>query len=92
MRYRVWVSPHAMEQWRERVGTNIPPAALARWIAKKIRTRVQSTGLTFNARGACCLELRPGLKAVVTLNERGPGWAVLTFTFAGDPDELRLPG
>lgn len=90
MRYKVWISPHAMEQWKDRVGSNIPPAALARWIAEKIRMRVQSTGLTFNARGACCLELKPGVRAVVALNERGPGWAVLTFLVAGD--HYDLPG
>lgn len=90
MRYKVWISSHAMEQWRERVGSEMSRTAIAKWVARRIRDNVQSSGLTFNARGACSLELKPGLMAVVALNEWGPGWAVITFTVTGD--RLKLPG
>lgn len=89
MRYKVFITPHALKQWRRRVRPYTNPETIARWVAARLRIQM-ALGIVFNERRASELTLRPGLTAVVALNKKGPGWAVLTFTI--DPEKLKLPG
>lgn len=91
MLYKVYITHHALTQWRKRVGTNTHPEVIARWVSSKIRSHMLS-GIKFNHKGASRLRLCRGLVAVIAMNKRGPGWAVLTFTVSGNPERLRLPG
>lgn len=89
MRCRVFITPHALKQYRKRVDPNVNIEKLNRWVAAKIHAQM-TKGLTRNNKGAYNIEMRQGLVAIIDFNRRGPGWAVLTFITVSK--RLRLPG
>jgi len=88
MRYRVFVSSHALRQWRKRVN----PRESVEQIIRVVRGRLTSqmrVGLKVNSRGAFELELRPGITAIMGLD--GRGWVVITVIHSAQ-EKHRLPG
>ncbi len=87
MRYRVYITPHAIQQWRTRVHPDPDLDAITKWVRARLKSQLKR-GLD-KAGSSYPLELRPGLVAMLDLNRRGPGWVVKTFIVT---DRYKLPG
>jgi len=87
MRYKVYITPHALRRWRERVNPNPDVAEIATLVSRKLRGKMRK-GLARSG-DSFPLEISPGLIAQLDFNRRGPGWAVRTFVVT---DRYKLPG
>lgn len=91
MRDSVWISPHALDQWQERVSPYANPAAIARWVRSRLRAQM-GVGLRKNRQGRWPLKLTWGLVAIMDMNSFRSGWVVVTFIVTVPQEQLRLPG
>lgn len=75
MRFRVYVTLHALRQWRERVNPGDGVEQISRLVRVGLKNQIR-VGLKANSRGAFELNLLPGVTAIMGLD--GRGWVVIT--------------
>lgn len=85
----VWITPHAMEQWRQRIHPDTEVAVILKWVRARLKTQLRKGLKRDIEKMSYPLELKPGLIAMLDLNRRGPGWVVKTFIVT---DRYKLPG
>lgn len=81
----VYISPHALERWRERIG----PAdlkKLRRLVNNRLRTQLR-LGLSAKDEKAFALDVYPDVRAILSIDSQGY-WVVETFyrVFPGESE------
>lgn len=88
MRCRVYVTPHALRQWRNRVNPGDSVERIAKIVRGRLKHQIR-VGMKANSRGAFELELMPRLTAIMVID--GRGWVLITVIYSGS-NQNRLPG